>query len=223
MDNTTNGVKMIDVNEAAREFERTEKEYMSRRDTGIPVAGAAQSDKPKPAKVKRLGNVMFYLTLVLVIAGAFFFRTVGGYSFYTVLTKSMQSEIPQGSLVISERVDPNTIQLGDDVTYLREDNSTITHRVVGIIENYEDTGERGFTTQGIENEMPDLKTVFSANVVGIVRVSIPHIGTALFWIAENVVSVLAVLGVLLILRVSLNTFFSEKKREKEKSETTTQP
>jgi signal peptidase len=162
-----------------------------------------------------VGNAIFYLLLILVVIGTLLLRKVGGYSFYTVLTPSMQSEIPQGSLVIDKKINPNEIRVGDDVTYLREDNSTVTHRVIAIAENYDNSGERGFQTQGIENELPDQLIVYAANVVGVVKVKIPYIGSALYWVAQHLFITLAVFGVVVLLYVSLKTFFGERKKEKD--------
>ncbi|MDR0906077.1 MAG: signal peptidase I [Oscillospiraceae bacterium] len=169
-------------------------------------------------EVKRksnVGSVIFYIVLLLAVAGTVAFRSLGGYSFYTVLTRSMQSEIPQGSLVISKNTDPALIEVGDDITYLREDNSSVTHRVIGIKEDYDNSGERGFQTKGIENELPDQGIVYATNVIGVVKVSVPYIGSGLYWVAQHIIVLLGVLGVSLILLVSLRTFFAESRKERD--------
>ncbi|MFQ9797865.1 MAG: signal peptidase I [Clostridia bacterium] len=106
-----------------------------------------------------MGEVVFYGLLLLLIIAALFVRTtsdgapksLAGYSGMIVLTESMQSEIPKGSLVIAQQVDPETLQIGDDITYMANQTTSVTHRIVGIIENYENTGQRAFQTQGIMN------------------------------------------------------------------------
>ena len=78
----------------------------------------------------------------------------------------MQSEIPKGSLVIAQQVDPETLEIGDDITFMANQTTTVTHRIIGIIEDYEGTGQRAFETQGIMNDEPDAQPVPAVNVVG---------------------------------------------------------
>ena len=94
---------------------------------------AGQKSKPKHSAKSRpkkgragkiIGEVVFYGLLLLLIIAALFVRTtsdgapksLAGYSGMIVLTESMQSEIPKGSLVITKTVEPETLQIGDDIT-----------------------------------------------------------------------------------------------------------
>ena len=123
---------------------------------------------------KTIGTIAFYSFLVLMILGAVLVRSssdgsprsLAGFSAMLVLSGSMQSEIPKGSLVINRSVDPETLKVGDDITYLASSTTTVTHRIVDITGSYEDTGERAFQTQGIENPEPDEALVPAGNVVG---------------------------------------------------------
>ena len=78
----------------------------------------------------------------------------------------MESEFPKGSLVISRYIDPNTLQIGDDITFMASETTTISHRIIGIVEDYADTGQRAFQTQGVMNASPDSELVPAVNVVG---------------------------------------------------------
>lgn len=133
-----------------------------------------KKQKKKAHTGRTIGTVVFYVFLALMIIGALFIRvsgdgaprSLGGYTGMIVLSGSMQSEIPEGSLVITKSVDPDSLQVGDDITYLVNSTTTVTHRIVSIEENYEETGQRAFQTQGIMNEKPDAVMVLAANVVG---------------------------------------------------------
>ena len=132
-------------------------------------------------------SILFYGFLVFLIVGAFFIsrgdkKPVFGYSFANVLTWSMEPDIPQGSLIIVKRIDPNAIQIGDDITYMKDAAASVTHRVIGIVENYGGSGARGFETQGINNETPDFEIVPAGNVAGVVKSSIPGAGSWLDWL-----------------------------------------
>jgi signal peptidase len=124
------------------------------------------------------------------VVGAFLFSsgekgTIFGYTYMNVLTPSMQSVLPQGSLVIVKEVDPESIAVGNDITFTKSDQTSVTHRVVNIIEDYEETGARGFETKGVNNDDPDFEIVLAANVVGVVKMHFPGIGSMLMWIREN--------------------------------------
>lgn len=133
-----------------------------------------KSKKPKRKRIALIGEIFFYSLLVALILGAFLIRSssngrpisMAGYSAFTVLTSSMESEIPKGSLVITKTVEPETLKIGDDITYMSGPTSTITHRIIGITEKYLDTNERAFETQGVMNASPDKEPVPAVNVVG---------------------------------------------------------
>lgn len=93
-------------------------------------------------------------------------RSFAGFTAQTVLTSSMESVIPKGSLVISRYTDPNTLAIGDDITFMTNETTTVTHRIIGITEKYGDTGQRAFQTQGVMNSSPDSQLVPAVNVVG---------------------------------------------------------
>ena len=140
-------------------------------------------------------------------------RNVFGYSYFTVLTTSMQSVIPQGSLIITKHVDPSQIKVGDDITYLVSYNTTFTHRVIDIYEDYYDTGMRGFQTQGVNNPLPDEEIVIAANIVGVVIFHIAGVGSVLTYIKHNLWILILIFVILLVLITNFNTFKEAKKEE----------
>ncbi len=124
--------------------------------------------------LKTTGSIVFYCFLVFLVIAALFIRatssgsprSLAGFTGMIVLSGSMQSEIPKGSLVIAQQVDPETLEIGDDITFMANQTTTVTHRIIGIIEDYEGTGQRAFETQGIMNDEPDAQPVPAVNVVG---------------------------------------------------------
>lgn len=147
----------------------------------------------KRKKSKKTSDFLFYFVILSAVLIAFLLstttespRTFFGYSYFQILTSSMQSEIPKGSIVITMRVDENDIHVGDDITYITYDNTIITHRVINVIEDYENSGGRGFQTQGVDNNVPDRDIVYANNVIGKVIFFSPKVGTILNTIKENV-------------------------------------
>jgi len=182
-----------------------------------------EREKKGKKTLRIISTVLFYTFIVCLIGGAVFLARGGegkrpflGYSFMHVLTPSMQSVIPQDSLVINKSIDPNDLKPGDIITYMQDEDTAVTHRVIAITENYEDSGERGFETKGDENDAPDFDIVPAIHVVGIVRFHVPRVGGWLAWIQEN-------LFILLGFTVGIILFFillkgALKKSPEEKAE-----
>lgn len=83
---------------------------------------------------------------------------LGGYGMFTVITASMAPEYNVWDMVISKKIDPNDIKIGDDVVYQGKVDDfagkIVTHRVINIDEK---DGQRTFTTKGIANPIEDPK------------------------------------------------------------------
>ena len=155
---------------------------------------AAAAPAPRKSKVGAfIGNLLFYGVMLAMLVGVFVLRSgsggapvsFAGYTAQLVLTSSMEEVIPKGSLVISKQVDPSTLQIGDDITYLINQTTTITHRIIGITERYEDTGQRGFQTQGVMNDAPDKEIVPAVNIVGKVVFHSMALGQAANFVNNN--------------------------------------
>jgi signal peptidase len=171
-----------------------------------------------------ISDLLFYLGVVIVIITAVLYgeRSSGpvmivGYSVMTVLTSSMQNVIPKGSLVAIHSIDPQKLNVGDDITYMRSESMSITHRIMKIFENYEDSGERGFQTQGVNNAEPDSDIVYAANVVGKVIFHVPQIGAFLSILTENLYLVFILFGSIMVLSFMLRGLFRKEKKGTEKN------
>ena len=191
---------------------------------------AGQKSKPKHSAKSRpkkgragkiIGEVVFYGLLLLLIVAALFVRTtsdgapksLAGYSGMIVLTESMQSEIPKGSLVITKTVEAETLQIGDDITYMANQTTSVTHRIVGINENYENTGQRAFQTQGIMNAQPDSQPVPAVNVVGKVVFHSETLGVVASFIGSCWPLLLFALAVVFVLIYVLGRIFKSPPKE----------
>lgn len=100
----------------------------------------------------------------------------GSLHFLTVLSGSMTPAISPGDIVVSQYVDPQTINVDDIVTFQysdQKDTKSITHRVINISTQ---EGQRVFYTKGDANENPDLNQVDAEDVIGKVVFIIPLLG-----------------------------------------------
>ena len=168
-------------------------------------------------------KMIFYSTLIIIVVFSIFWsnsndagKRFGSFSYNTVLTSSMQSIYPQGSLVTSWAITPNEplktgLAEGDDIVFVTESGKRIVHRIIEIMENYEDSGFRAFRTQGVENIAPDSFITYEGNVIGRVTWHVPYVGGVLTIINENIflfiagISVICVLIPLLKISLANNT------------------
>jgi len=182
-------------------------EGISTPEAKVTINESGQQPRSKPIRKHKhfsIKNFLYYGLLIAVVVTAYFVgnttnqpRTVFGYSVFTVLTGSMRSEIPEGSLIITKYTDPNQIEVGDDITYLREDLSTVTHRVVEIYENYNNSGVRGFRTKGIDNPMADTNIIHPNNILGVVVFHVAGVGSFFVYVQQNPL-LIVLIGIILI-------------------------
>jgi signal peptidase len=116
------------------------------------------------------------LAVAVVLCLAVLVPRLAGATPYTVLTGSMEPDLPPGSLVVTRPTELSDISVGDVVTYqLRSGEPTVvTHRVVAV--GFDATGEPLLTTQGDANDVADAKPVRAVQVRGTVWYSVPHLG-----------------------------------------------
>lgn len=100
---------------------------------------------------------------------------------YVIISESMVPHINVYDAVVTVRVDENSIQVDDIITFLSKEIETagtpITHRVIGIV--YEDDTKQkiiGFRTKGDHNNTADFALIAPNEVIGKVFLRIPMIG-----------------------------------------------
>ena len=79
------------------------------------------------------------------------------YRIFSVVTGSMEPKYHVGDVLLCKYVDPSTLSIGDDITYLGKTGTfkdkIITHRIIRIYRD--DEGSYKFQTQGIASLNPD--------------------------------------------------------------------
>ena len=175
---------------------------------------------------KAIKGIFFYLSMIMIVLLAYQYaaapggppRGVFGYSAMTVLTGSMQKEIPKGSLVVTKQVEPHSIKVGDNITFMRDAHTSVTHQVVGIYENYENSGMRGFQTQGVNNIAPDKDIVKATNVVGKVVFHNKTMGDLVTYIKNNTILSVVIAALIGALVIALQALLSPKRHQQNPSE-----
>ena len=189
------------------------------------------SQAEKPGKKQRgkfavIADVIFYLAIALILFAAASSganggapKTIMGYSYFTVLTPSMQKELPKGSLILVRHTQAQELRVGDNITFMVDAGKSITHKIMGIYENYQGSGGRGFQTQGVNNASPDREIVYEKNVVGKVIFSVPAAGAVISGLAANIHIVFIIFGLCVILSFSLRGLLAKPENPGRKKQT----
>ena len=128
--------------------------------------------------LKKIWNVISSILVALVVLLALLLvgARVVGLQVFTVLSGSMEPTYHTGSLIYVKKVDPYTIKEGQPITFMLDENTVATHRVVGIVPDEEDPTVIRFRTKGDANEAEDGSLVHYKNVIGTPIFSIPYLG-----------------------------------------------
>ena len=108
--------------------------------------------------IKWMITVFLCAVLLVVILQKFTKNRIalGNTYIFQVVSESMMPEYKIGDIIVTKKINPVSLKVGDDVTYVASAESingiTITHR---IISKREDNGKYYFVTQGINNAIED--------------------------------------------------------------------
>lgn len=170
--------------------------------------------------LKKIWNVISSILVALVVLLALLLvgARVVGLQVFTVLSGSMEPTYHTGSLIYVKKVDPYTITDGQPITFMLDENTVATHRVVGIVPDEEDPTVIRFRTKGDANEAEDGSLVHYKNVIGTPIFSIPYLGYVADYIQHPPGMYIAISGgaVLLLLVFLPDVFASDKDEEKKK-------
>ena len=134
--------------------------------------GSKQREKRKNRFLQILCRILGTLLIIAVFAVLLPInipKLFGG-AVYNVVSPSMAPEIPVGSLIVDQPVDPGDLQEEDIIAYYR-DNVVITHRITS-----NNTLEGKITTKGDANEQEDIFEVTYNQVIGKVTWHAPLLG-----------------------------------------------
>ena len=140
---------------------------------------------------------------------------VGGFTSMIVMSGSMsgtaEDHIEVGDMIIAKKVNPDTLKVGDIVTFM-EGKTAVTHRIVEINE------DGTFTTKGDANNAEDQNPVAKDKIIGKYLFRIPKLGDlALFM--QTPIGMLIFIGIPLVIYILLDVLlrarFNKKKNQME--------
>ena len=173
------------------------------------------------ATIKKIWNGFTTAVVVLVVLLAILlvgFRVVG-LQVFTVLSGSMEPTYHVGALVYVKEVDPFQLDSGDVITFMLDEDTVATHRIVEVVVDEEDSSVVRFRTKGDANEAEDGALIHYKNVIGLPVFTIPKLGYVASYIQNPPGTYIAIsAAAIFLLLVFLPDLFGkeEKKSEKEK-------
>ena len=107
-------------------------------------------------------------------------RDLFGYKAYIVNTDSMSAtDFNAGDLIFVKEVDPTTIQVGDIITFISQNDEsfgqTVTHKVRKLTRD--PNGNPGFVTYGTTTNTDDATVVTFPYILGKYESHLPYVGT----------------------------------------------
>ena len=167
-------------------------------------------------KIKKIWNwftsilVGVVVILALLLVGA---RLIG-LQVFTVLSGSMEPTYHVGSLIYVKKVDPFTLESGDVITFMLDEETVATHRIVEVVPDEEDASVIRFRTKGDANDAEDGSLVHYKNVVGTPVFTIPKLGYLANYVQHPPGTYVAIsAGAILLLLVFLPDLFSSSEKD----------
>lgn len=170
--------------------------------------------------IKRIWNTITTVLVALVVLLAVLLVGVRliGFQVFTVLSGSMEPTYHVGSLIYVKEVDTNELSAGDPITYLIDDDTVVTHRIIEVVPDEEDPETIRFRTKGDANNAADGSLVHYKNVIGMPVFTIPYLGYVANYIQNPPGTYVAIsaAAILLLLVFLPDLFASDDKSKKKK-------
>lgn len=134
--------------------------------------------------VKKVWNFVTTILLVVLIILAVLLVGVRivGFDVYTVLSGSMEPTYHTGSVIYVKDVNYAELEEGDVITFMLDEETLATHRIVEVVPDDEDPTVLRYRTKGDANDVVDGSLVHYKNVVGMPVFTIPYLGYFASWI-----------------------------------------
>lgn len=153
--------------------------------------------------------------LVVVLAIALVGVRLIGLRPYVVLSGSMEPTYHVGSLIYVKSVDYKELTVGDPITYMLDQDTVVTHRIIEVVADEEDPDTIRYFTQGDANDTPDATVVHYRNVIGKPIFTIPYVGYVSNFIQKPPGMYIAIAGcAALLLLVFLPDIFAKGDKAK---------
>ncbi len=168
--------------------------------------------------MKIISDVLVILVVVLAIL--FHGLQLFGLKPYSVLSGSMESVYPTGSLIYITDVDPAKLEVNDVITFKMPSGTTATHRIIELVPDETDPDIIRFRTKGDENDIVDGTLVEFDNVIGKPVFGIPLLGylaTYIMYPSGKYVAITVAIAFILI-EIMISIVLDDKDKKKPQTE-----
>ena len=169
--------------------------------------------------IKKIGNVVTTVLVVAVVLLAIALAGVRlfGLQVYTVLSGSMEPAYHVGALLYDKKVDPAQLRPGDVITFMLDEETIVTHRIVEVVPDEEDASVIRFRTKGDAGAAVDGSRVHYKNVLGTPVFTIPKLGYFANFVQQPPGLYVAIaFGAVLVLLAFLPDLLGDDKKKKGK-------
>ena len=174
--------------------------------------------KRKAGPLKIVWNVFtgVLTAIVVLMAVALVGVRLFGLQPFTVLSGSMEPTYKTGSIVYVKKIDYRNLRVGDPITFMLNEDTVATHRIVEIVPDEEEINIVRYRTKGDNNDNVDGGLVHCKNVIGKPVFTIPYLGYVANYVQNPPGTYIALSGcAILVLLAFLPDFFaSDDKHEK---------
>lgn len=167
--------------------------------------------------IKKVWNAITTVLVILIVILAVLLVGVrlAGFRVFTVLSGSMEPTYHVGSLIYVKDVDYRQLEAGDVITFMLDENTVATHRIIQVVPDEDEPEVLRFATQGDANDAPDGTLVHYKNVIGTPVFTIPKLGYVANYIQNPPGTYIAISGAaILLLLMFLPDLFSEDEPKK---------
>lgn len=167
-------------------------------------------------------SIILLSNLIIIVKGALNPErppSAFGVTSMIVLSGSMSGDAPDhievGDLIITKSVDPETLKVGDVITYMEQGTTAVTHRIIGI------NDDGSFKTKGDANNAEDREPVLPERIVGKYIFRIPKLGDIAMF-AQTPFGMMVFIGIPLLAYILLDMAvrLKQNKRKKKADEQT---
>lgn len=163
------------------------------------------------------GVTTILVALVVILAVLLVGVRLFGLQVFTVLSGSMEPTYHTGALIYVKEVDYKEIEPGQVITFMLDEDTIATHRVVEVVPDNEDPTVLRYRTKGDANDAEDGSLVHYKNVLGSPVFTIPYLGYLANFIQHPPGMYIAIsVGAILLILVFLPDILFDDEEEKEK-------
>ena len=167
--------------------------------------------------IKKVWNAITTVLVILIVILAVLLVGVrlAGFQVFTVLSGSMEPTYHVGSLIYVKDVDYRQLEAGDVITFMLDENTVATHRIIQVVPDEDEPEVLRYATQGDANDAPDGTLVHYKNVIGTPVFTIPKLGYVANYIQNPPGTYIAISGAaILLLLMFLPDLFSDDEPKK---------